>query len=382
MVTVGRSDYGIYGSLLQAIADDPELRLSLFVSGAHLSPGQGHTVRVIEADGHPIAGVVDMLIDSDSPAAIAKSIGQGVMGFVDAFERARPDILVVLGDRFEMFAAAVAAVPMLIPMAHIHGGEITEGAVDEQFRHALTKMCHLHFVSTEVYARRVRQLGEEGWRVTVSGAPGLDPIRAHTPIATAELESRIGLPLDAAPLLVTFHPATLEPGQAAAQIAELIAAIDGTVMPIVFTYPNVDAGSVAILDALHRYVAATPRARLVANLGTAAYFSLMGRAAAMVGNSSSGIIEAASFELPVVNVGMRQQGRLRGANVIDVPCERSAIARAIATATSADFRRSLTGLVNPYGDGRAAGRIAGVLKSVSLDRTLLAKRFVDADGVS
>lgn len=379
VVTVGRSDYGIYRSLLDAISTDPELRLRLFVSGAHLSPEHGRTVDVIESEGRPIADVIEMLIAADSPAAVAKSMGLGVIGFADAYRRARPDLLVVLGDRFEMCAAAVAAVPMLIPLAHIHGGEVTEGAIDEQFRHAITKMAHLHFVSTADHGRRVRQMGEEAWRVTVSGAPGLDALAAHTPLPKAELESRIGLFLDDAPLLVTFHPTTLDVEAAEAQVGELLAAVVATLRPVVFTYPNADAGSSPILGALRRCVDSAPRAALVANLGTAAYFSLMARAAAMVGNSSSGLIEAPSFHLPVVNVGSRQQGRTRGANIIDVPCERAAIQHAIARATSPEFRAGLAGVANPYGDGGAARRIVDVLKSVALDRKLITKRFVDSD---
>lgn len=378
VVTVGRSDYGIYRSLLDAISADPELQLRLFVSGAHLSSEHGRTVQAIEAEGRPIAEVVDMLVAEDSPAAVAKSMGLGVIGFADALRRSRPDLLVVLGDRFEMFAATAAAVPMLIPLAHIHGGEVTEGAIDEQFRHAMTKMSHLHFVSTAEHGRRVRQMGEEPWRITVSGAPGLDALASHTPLSKAELEARLGLALDDAPLLVTFHPATLDADAAEGQVGELLAALTASARPVVLTYPNVDAGSGPILAALRHYVEVAPRAVLVDNLGTVAYFSLMARAAAMVGNSSSGIIEAPSFQLPVVNIGSRQQGRTRGANVIDVPCERQAIAQGIARALSPEFRAAgLAGAPNPYGDGGAARRIVDVLRTVVLDHTLITKRFID-----
>ncbi len=376
VVTVGRSDYGIYRPVLERIRDDSELELRLYVSGMHLSPEFGLTVAEIEADGFPIAGRIEMLEPSDDPEGIARSMGRGTSGFAAAFARSRPDVLLVLGDRFEMHAGAVAAVPFLIPIAHVHGGESTEGAIDEQLRHSLTKLAHLHFASTEEYARRIVQMGEEPWRVVVSGAPALDSVASFDPLDREELVARHGIRLNGPPLLVTYHPVTLEYEQAGEQVRELLAALDESGRDLVFTCPNADTGTRAVQGPVEEYAARNPRrATLVANLGSRAYFTLMQEAAAMVGNSSSGIVEAASFKLPVVNVGTRQQGRLRAANVIDVGYGSEEILGGIRRALSAGFRESLAGLENPYGDGRAAERIVARLKEVELGDRLLRKRF-------
>jgi UDP-hydrolysing UDP-N-acetyl-D-glucosamine 2-epimerase len=377
VVTVGRSDYGIYLPILRAIQADAELRLHLIVSGAHLSPEFGMTVGAIEADGFEVAERVEVLLSSDSPEGTATSMGLGLIGFSRAFQRTRPDLLVVLGDRFEMFAAALAALPFCIPVAHIHGGEVTYGAMDDALRHAMTKLSHLHFVSTAEYARRVEQLGEDPWRVVVSGAPALDHLHTLTPMPPSEIESRFGLAMTPAPLLVTFHPATLEPGQSEWQTRELLTALDRAALPVVFTQPNADAGGRRIGILIDEFVAAHPLARRVDNFGTAGYFGVMRAAAAMVGNSSSGIIEAASFGLPVVNVGARQAGRVRAANVIDVGNAADEILAGIRRAVAPAFRTGLAGLVNPYGGGRAAAAIVERLRTIPLDDRLRVKRFHD-----
>ena len=379
VVTVARSDYGIYLSLLRKIAADPDLRLRLIVGGMHLSPLYGLTVKDIESDGFPIAERVAMLEPSDEPQAIAQSIGRGVIGFSQAYARHRPDLLVVLGDRFEMYSAALAALPFKLPLAHIHGGELTEGAIDDALRHSMTKLSHLHFVATQEYARRVEQLGEEPWRITVSGAPSLDNLHSMPLLDRAELESRLNVKLSTAPLLVTYHPVTLEYEQTAWQVKELLAALDELGLPVVFTMPNADTHSHVIVKLLQQYVQTHPSARLVENMGAQAYFSLMSIAAAMVGNSSSGIIEAPSVGLPVVNIGTRQQGRVRAANVIDVGYERREVAHGIRRALASEFRSSLKGLANPCGDGHSAERILRRLKDVPLDDRLIMKRFVDID---
>lgn len=376
-VTVARSDLGIYLPVWRRIAAEPDLRLEIVAAGAHLVDEFGRTERDIAAAGFDVVDRVETLLAEDSPAAIAQSIGLGVRGFAAAFARRRPDLLLALGDRHEMLAAVAAALPLTIPVAHLHGGEISEGAIDDSIRHAITKMSHLHFVATADYRRRVIQLGEEPWRVTVSGAPGLDNLRTLALLDREVLERRIGMPLHPPPLLVTFHPVTLEYDRNESQIDELLAALTAIDMPVVFTYPGADAGSRAIVGAVERFVGDSPRMRCVNSLGSQAYFSLLRIAAAMVGNSSSGIIEAASFELPVVNVGNRQRGRLRAANVIDAECRREEIFRAIHTAVTKPFRESLRRLQNPYGDGRAAERIVPVLRDAPLDQRLLVKRFYD-----
>ena len=378
VVTVGRSDFGIYRPVLEAIRQDPALELYLIVSGMHLSPHYGATVQAIEDEGFVVDERVEMLLSSDSPEGVAKSMGLGTIGFAQAYAHSRPDILLVLGDRFEMHAAALAALPFNIPVAHIHGGEVTEGAMDEALRHAITKLSHLHFTSTERYARRVIQLGEEPWRVIVSGAPGLDNLNTVSLLSVTELEKRFGLRIDEPPLLVTFHPVTLEYTQVENQISELLQALDASGYPVIFTLPNADTGNSVIRQKIAAYVGVhLQTAQAVENLGTQGYFSLMKFAAAMVGNSSSGIIEAASFELPVVNIGTRQGGRVSGINVLDVGYDHSEILDGIQRAVSSALRQSLQGMQNSYGDGQAAQRIVSRLREVPLDEKLIIKRFYD-----
>jgi len=377
VVTVGRSDYGLYRPILKRIMDEPAMELRLIVAGMHLSPEFGLTVREIEAEGMPIAERIDMLVAADTPGAIAKSMGLGTLGFAQAFARRRPDILLLLGDRFEMHAAAVAAVPFTIPLAHIHGGEITEGATDNAWRQSITMLGHLHFVSTDEARRRLEQMGEEPWRVIVSGAPGLDNLKTMRLLERPELAARIGLSWDPPPLVVTSHPVTLEYERTEWQIGELLAALDTVGHPVVFTAPNADTNGRVIRRAIEAFVARHATTRLVEHLGTQVYFSLMAHAGAMAGNSSSGLIEAPSFELPTVNIGTRQEGRLRAANVIDVGYRREEIRAAIRQALDPSFRRRLRGMVNPYGDGRATERIVRRLKEVPLDQRLISKRFVD-----
>lgn len=379
VVTVARSDYGAYLPVLRRVQDDPDLRLYLFVAGMHLSPEFGLTVRAIEQDGFEIAARVEMLLSSDTPEGIAKSMGLGTIGFAQAFTRNRPDILVVLGDRFEMHSAAVAALPFNIPVAHIHGGESTEGAIDESLRHSMTKLSHLHFVSTELYARRVVQMGEAPWRVVVSGAPVLDNLTNVRLLSGQELKEQHGIDLAGPGLMVTYHPATLDYEHTETQIGELFAALDATDFPIIFTYPNADTQGRLIIEKIREFESAHERAQVVPNLGTHAYFSLMKHAAGMVGNSSSGIIEAASFKLPVVNIGNRQQGRVRAKNVLDVGHSRGDILAGIKRAVSSEFRASLQDLVNPYGDGHAAERIVDTLKQIRLYGGLVLKDFYSAE---
>lgn len=375
VITVARSDYGIYLPILQQIQKDPDLRLFLIVAGMHLSPEFGLTGEIIERDGFKIDERVEMLLSSDTPAGIAKSMGLGTIGFAQTYARVRPDILLVLGDRFEMHAAVVASLPFKIPIAHIHGGESTVGAIDEALRHSMTKMSHLHFVATDIYAQRVIQMGEEPWRVVVSGAPGLDNLHKIRLLDRDELAQQLGLDLASPFLLITFHPVTLEDEQTEMQIQALLAALEQVDMSLIFTHPNADTRSRFIIQMIQAFVTRCQRAELVINLGTENYFSMMKWAGAMVGNSSSGIIEAASFKLPVVNIGTRQQGRVRDKNVIDVGYTSAEILVGINRATSPEFSATLSELVNPYGDGRAAERIVDTLKQVRINKSLLMKRF-------
>ncbi len=380
VVTVSRADYGIYRPVLRRIDEDDDLELRLFVSGAHLSEAHGSTGEEIESDGFQIEARVDLLAGSDDPAAVTEAIGQGVRGFGEVFARVGLDLLLLLGDRFEMLAAALGALPFRLPLAHIHGGEVSFGAFDESIRHALTKLSHLHFPSAEVHAARIRQLGEEPWRIVVAGAPALDAIRELEPLENGELERRVGMSLDSPTLLATYHAATLDPVDVRTRASDLLAAVEAAGLPVVFTYPNADPGGRVIRELIDRYVDAHADAVAVESLGSRAYLSLLRKVAAMVGNSSSGLLEAPSFELPVVNVGSRQEGRLRAANVIDVGDGRHELLAGIRRALSAEFKNGLAGLQNPYGDGQASGRIVETLKGVELGPRLLVKRFVDLDG--
>jgi GDP/UDP-N,N'-diacetylbacillosamine 2-epimerase (hydrolysing) len=375
VVTVARSDYGIYKSILNAIRTDKELELSLLVGGMHLSPEFGNTVTDIESDGFEIAAKIEMLLSSDSPEGVAKSIGIGVLSFAQTYAHVRPDLLLLLGDRFEMLSAAVAALPFGMPIAHIHGGESTEGAMDEAIRHSITKMSHLHFASTEAYAKRIIQMGEEPWRVIVSGAPALDNL-AKMPLLKKEvLEQRFGFSLKQPTLLVTYHPVTSETEDTSRHIEELLAALAESGFALIFTSPNADHQGRAILQKIQDFVLHHPRAWFVANLGQEGYFSLMAQVAAMVGNSSSGMIEAASFGLPVVNIGSRQRGRVHGQNVLNVGYAREEISEGVRRATQPLFKLGLATIKNLYGDGQAAEKIANKLKNVPLNRELLVKHF-------
>jgi UDP-hydrolysing UDP-N-acetyl-D-glucosamine 2-epimerase len=379
VVTAARSDYGIYRPVLRALRQTPGLDLRLYVCGMHLSPEFGCTARDIAADGFDIAEQVDMLVASDEPAGTALSMGLGMCGFARILQKNRPDILVVLGDRFEMFTAAAAAVPFPVAVAHLHGGERTEGAIDERFRHAITKLSHLHFVAHEEYARRVVQLGEEPWRVTVSGAPGLDAIREMTamlPERDAFL-AEFGLPTGRPALLFTFHPVTTEHGGSLAQLDAVLSALDESGCAVLATCPNADSGGREMHARLRAHAEARPLWRLVDNLGQRNYYAAMAHCAAMVGNSSSGIIEAPSFGLPVVNIGSRQDGRLRAANVIDAAPEREPVLAAVRRALSPEFAAGCRASGNPFGDGFASGRIVDRLLRTPLDARLFRKKFHD-----
>ncbi|MCJ7443547.1 MAG: UDP-N-acetylglucosamine 2-epimerase [Methanotrichaceae archaeon] len=377
VITVGRSDYSILLPLLKRIHSDPNLRLFLIVSGSHLSPEFGLTVKDIEKDGFPIAAKVDMLLSSDTPKSIAKSMGLGIIGFSEVFEDSHIDILCVLGDRFEMHSAVIAASPFLIPVAHIAGGSVTVGAIDDLFRHSITKMSHLHFVEMETYSRRLIQMGEEPWRVNITGAMALDNLRELKYLSLDELNKRFGISLDQPPLLVTFHPPTREYDKTEFYTSELLDALDKFELPIVFTYPNADTNGRIIIRLFEEFIDKHNNSWLIPNMGMQGYFSLINQSLAMVGNSSSGIIETPSFRLPVVNIGNRQMGRITPNNIITVGYSSEEISCGIAHAIEAEFKNQLNDLINPYGDGYASKRIIKVLKRIPIDNALLEKHFYD-----
>lgn len=377
VVTTSRADYGILWPILTALRDDPDLEPEVYVSGTHLSEVHGETVRAVEADGFEVHERVPLDLDDDAPEAIARTTAQATEAFAGVLARRRPNLLLVTGDRYEMFAAALAALPLKVPVAHLHGGEVTRGAIDDALRHATTKLSHLHLVATEASARRVRQLGEDPDRVVVCGAPALDNLRGFEPLADDEMEARFGVRLDPATLLVTYHPVTLEHERTREQVEELLAALDKAGRPVVFTMPNADTANKAVRRAIGAYAEDHPDATAVESLGTRGYFTLLGRAAAMVGNSSSGIVEAASFHLPVVDVGRRQEGRLKPANVVPADPDRQSILAVLDRILDPAFRKGLTDLDNPYDQGGAAPIVARALKEVPLGDNLLLKRFHD-----
>lgn len=378
VITGSRAEYGLLYWVIKNISDDLELDLQLIVACMHLSPEFGLTVREIEKDGFPIAERVEMLLSSDTETAIAISMGIGIIGFAKAYERLQPDIIVVLGDRFEIHAAVSAALPFRIPVAHIHGGESTEGAMDEQFRHAITKMSHIHFTATEEYRKRVIQMGELPENVFCAGAPGLDHVYKLKLMNRKKLSDALGFPSGKKIGIATYHPVTLEKNSAEKHISELLKAVQKfQEMFWIFTMPNADTSGRIIMRKIEDFLKKNPeRGKAFTSLGQARYLSLMRHAVVMVGNSSSGIIEAPSFELPVVNIGERQRGRIRAHNVIDVSsCNEKAIANAIKKAASKEFRLSLKGIRNPYGEGDASKKIVEKLKRISLNEKLIKKGF-------
>lgn len=381
VVTTSRAEFGLLLGLLKCIRADRDLRLQVIASGMHLAPEFGLTVREIEAEGVKLDRKIDLRLTGWSDLANAKSIGKGLASFADALAELQPAIVVLLGDRFELFAPAIAALMLRIPIAHIHGGERSEGAIDESVRHAITKMASLHFPATESYRQRIIQMGESPERVFNFGAPGLDQIY-RTPLLTrAQLEQELGLSLQDPVALVTYHPATQDRGGVDTQVRQLAGAIKASKLNAVFTMANADARGARINALLRALCAHTPgRFKWVPHLGHRRYLSCLKHFAVMVGNSSSGLTEAPSFRLPVVNVGDRQRGRVRAPNVIDVPCSRAAILKAIKQAISPRFRASLRGMRNPYDrfhDGRASDQIKNVLKHISLSEDLLKKSFHD-----
>lgn len=374
VVTGSRAEYGLLYWVLHALRDDPAFELQLVITGMHLAREFGHTVDEIERDGFPIARRVEMLLASDTPGGIARSVGLGVIGMADALEQLRPDMALVLGDRYEILAAAQACLLLRVPLAHIAGGDTTEGAMDESIRHAITKLAQLHLVTTEESAARVLQMGEDPRRVHVVGSPGLDHLRRRPLLDRAALEQALGQPLGARNLLVTFHPVTLDADDGHGQFSELLAALDGLdpAVHLWFTRPNADAGGRTFATLLDDWASSrTHRVHVHASLGSLRYLSLMALSDAVVGNSSSGLYEAPSLRRPSVDIGTRQQGRLAATSVLRCPPERGAIARTIARAVTLDCRD----VINPYGDGRSAERIVAALRAWQTDASALCKPF-------
>lgn len=364
VVTGSRADYGLLSPLLKEIRLERSFDLRVIATGMHLSRRFGLTYKEIEKGGFRINRKLDILSYGDTEEGVAKSTGAGIMKFAEAFRSSRPDIVVLLGDRFEIFAAATAAFIARIPIAHIHGGELTEGAIDDAFRHSITKMSTLHFVTTDVYRKRVIQLGEDPARVFNVGAPGIDNIKNLRLLDKDELEAALGFSFGRLNALVTFHPVTLEKNTAAAQFAELAAALDSFKdLKAIFTRTNADPSGSVINRLIDKYVSRDPgKAVVFTSLGQVNYLSAINSVDLVVGNSSSGIIEVPSFGKPTVNIGDRQKGRVAAGSVINAAPERKAIRAALARALSQSFRESCRRVKNPYGSGGAARRMLNILK--------------------
>ncbi len=380
VVTGSRAEYGLLRWLMQEIRDDPRLQLQVVVTGMHLVPEFGSTYREIDADGFSIDARVDMQLTGDSVNAVTKSVGAGVIGFADVLQDLRPNLLVVLGDQFEVLAAAQAAMLARVPIAHIHGGELTEGAIDDAIRHALTKISHLHFAAAEPYRRRIVQMGENPDHVFTVGALGVDNIKRMEPLPRQDLAVAVGMKPGEPLFLVTYHPETLADARpcGAGGVKPLLEALDSFPRSsIIFTSPNADAGGRVIASAVESYAAAKPgSAVFCASLGRELYLSALAHADAVIGNSSSGIIEAPAAGVPTVNIGDRQKGRLRSASVIDCAAQTPDIVAAIRRALTPEFRRLARTAVPAYGAGDAAGRIRDVVATFPLDR-LARKTFHD-----
>jgi GDP/UDP-N,N'-diacetylbacillosamine 2-epimerase (hydrolysing) len=379
VITGTRADYGLLQWVIEGISRSELLSLQLIATGTHLLPAYGLTVEEILADGHKIDEKVDLGLGEDSPFGVCRSIGIGLSKFAEAFSRLRPDIIVILGDRYEILAAAIAATVLRIPIAHIQGGELTEGAIDDSFRHSITKMAHFHFVAAEEYRKRVIQLGESPENVFLVGGPGIDNINKLSLLNKAELEKSIGFQLRAKNLLVTFHPETLGTLSSEIEIQALLMALDELQdTGLIFTMPNADADNQIIFKLISKFVKTRENCCAFPSLGQLRYLSCLQYVDGVIGNSSSGITEAPSFKKGTINIGERQRGRLRATSVIDCEAKVASIRGAVLKLYSKDFQLSLLSAINPYGLGGASQKIVSLLESVNM-KGVLKKAFHDME---
>jgi GDP/UDP-N,N'-diacetylbacillosamine 2-epimerase (hydrolysing) len=378
VVTTSRAEYGLLFWLMKEIQADPELQLQLVVTGTHLSPEFGSTVNLIRDDGFRIDRQFDLQLMGDKPTDITHALAVALDGFASAFLTLNPDIIVLLGDRFEILGAASAALIANLPIAHIHGGELSLGAIDDSIRHAVTKMAHLHFTAAPEYRDRVIRMGEPPEKVFLVGGMGMDNIKRLTFLDKADFEKAIGFTLGQRNLLITYHPETTDPAGAAGQIGELLKALAQlNDTHLIFTHPSADTGYKAIVEKIQEFVRQNNgRSILIKSMGQLNYLSALRHVDAVVGNSSSGLIEAPGFHIGTLNVGHRQDGRLRAASVLDCECEEQAILNGLSTIYSDAFRHQLAGVTNPYGEGGAAEKVVAILKSIDINQ-LIPKTFFD-----
>ena len=373
VITTSRADYSHLYWPLRELAAHPDVDLKLIVMGSHLSLEFGLSAQEIQKDGIAIAASVETLLSSDTDIGMAKSIGIGVLSLADLLGSMRPDILLLIADRYEILAPASVALALRIPIAHIEGGEISEGAIDDAVRNAVTKMSHIHFTSTEKARERIISMGEEPWRVHRAGAPSLDHLKRAKLYTRNQLEVQLKLDLSKPSMIVAYHPVTIK-HDTTYEAAALFAALSERSEQLLFCYPNADAGSRSLMEQSRRFLEARANGHIFVNLSALVYWSLLASVDLMVGNSSSGIMETASLGLPTVNIGLRQYGRERARNVLDAKADKQSILEGIEKARCNSFKSSLEGMTNPYGDGHAAERIVETLASVPLGADLLRKR--------
>src|ERR1700733_14128473 len=378
VITTSRADYGHLYWPLRDLSENEKVDLKIIALGSHLSPEFGNTFQEIVNDGFTIDSRIECLLSSDTDVGMAKTIGMATLGLADLFGQMRPHLLLLIADRYEMLAPAAVALALRIPVAHIEGGEVSEGAIDDAVRNALTKLSHIHFTSTAAARERVIAMGEEEWRVHRAGAPSLDHLLRQSLMSRVETEKSLELNLQMPTILVAYHPMTIA-RDTLQEVEALFAALGNVREQILFCYPNADAGSRALVDRTRSFIAARGHGKIFTNLGAVTYLRLLRQVDMLVGNSSSGIMESASFALPTVNVGLRQQGRERPRNVLDADADPKSILDAISRARTPEFRDSLSEMVNPYGEGRASGTIVRVLTTVPLSQALLMKRHSELE---
>ena len=374
VLTGTRAEFGLLHPVIEAISDHPDLEVQLLVTGMHLVEAFGLSVKDVERSGFPIAAKVPMHKEGDDNLSMALSVADGVKGISAVFTDLKPDVLVLLGDRTEVLAGAVAALYLNIPIAHIHGGDVTRGGTDESVRHAVTKMANIHFPATAKSADRIRKMGEDDWRIFNTGAPCLDTILSFDPLSREELSEQCKIPADQDFLLLVQHAVSTESELAVEQFRETLKAVEGIEMAKAIIYPNSDAGGLAIIEEIKK-LKGKDNFYIFKSLPHQVYLSLMKHCRILVGNSSSGIIESSSFKIPVVNIGIRQEGRERAGNVLDVDHYAEEISSAIEKGLSEDFRWTLEEVENPYGNGGTGKKIAGILAEVELDKKLIQKKL-------
>ena len=378
VISGSRADYAALKYILRILNKDKSFKLNLVITGSHLFSKNKLLLDIIKKDGLKIHKKINVSTKNFTPNSISKSIGLGVINFSKYFTKYRPDLILVLGDRFEIFASVISALPFNIPVAHIEGGEITEGAFDDAIRHSITKLSHFHFVSNKIHKKRVKQLGEESWRIFISGSPCIDTIKFNKQKSLEFLKLKYNFKINKHLIIVTFHPVTLEYKQTKDYINELLKALREFNSTIIFTSPNQDTNSNIILKKILKFVKNNDNAYFVNNFGSEDYLSILKYASLIVGNSSSGIIEAPSFKLPVVNIGSREAGRLRAKNVLDVNYKAKSIIKAIQRGLTKEFRNSLRTIKNPYGNGEASRKIACIVKNLILNKPdIIKKKFSD-----